>query len=76
MLAFAKAFFTDPKRNAVMQVSWEEVVQVIEGCSIADAQGILMQAWNLTLTAKGGVSKTNPVTLETLERARKMIRIA
>lgn len=76
LLAFAKAFFADPKRNAVMKVSWEEVGRVLEGCSIADAQGILMQAWNLTLTSNGGVDRTVPVRLEALESARNMIQIA
>jgi transitional endoplasmic reticulum ATPase len=75
LLAFAKAFFADPKRNAVMQVSWEDVGRVLEGCSIADAQGILMQAWNLTLTTNGGVDRSIPVTLEALESARNMIQI-
>lgn len=75
LLDLAKAFFSDPKRNAVLQVSWEEVLQVLEGCSIADAQGILMQAWNLTLTANGGVDKTIPVNRHALENARNSIQV-
>lgn len=75
LLNFAKEFFTDPKRNAVMLVSWAKVGEVLHGCSIADAQGILMQAWNLTLTANGGVDRTNPVTLEVLVAARNMIEL-
>lgn len=76
LLAFAKAFFGDPKRNAVMAVTWEEVSEVLEGCSIADANGILMQAWNMTLTSKEGVDKTNPVTLQTLRLAREALQIS
>lgn len=75
LLAMAKAFFLDPKRNAVMDVSWEEVADVLTGSSIADAQGILMQAWNLTLTAKGGVDRGNPVIRESLEIAKSQLKI-
>lgn len=75
LLEFAKTFFADPKRDAVMDVSWDEVGNVLRGCSIADAQGILMQAWNLTLTARGGVDKTNPVRIEALVAARSMIEV-
>jgi transitional endoplasmic reticulum ATPase len=76
LLAFAKAFFGDPKRNAIMAVTWEEVSEVLEGCSIADANGILMQAWNMTLTSKEGVDKSNPVTMQTLRLAREALQIS
>lgn len=75
LLEYAINFFCDPKRNAVMDVSWEEVGCLLQGCSIADAQGILMQAWNLTLMANGGVDKSNPVTVQSLEEARNMIEV-
>lgn len=75
LLKFAKDFLTDPRRNAVMEVSWEDLAEVLHGCSIADANGILMQAWNLTLTANGGVDRTNPFTLENLLKARQMITL-
>lgn len=75
LLAFAKDFFGDPRRNAVMQASWEDVAEALQGCSIADAGGILMQAWNLTLTANGGVDKTVPVTKRALLDARAMIMV-
>jgi transitional endoplasmic reticulum ATPase len=74
LLLFAKAFFAEPKRNAVMQASWDQVAAVLQGCSIAEANGILMQAWNLTLTANGGVDRSNPVTLENLNKARGMVQ--
>jgi transitional endoplasmic reticulum ATPase len=75
LLAFAKSFFNDPRRNAVMDASWEDVAEALEGCSIADASGILMQAWNITLTANGGVDKTVPVTKKALLDARAMILV-
>ena len=75
LLALAKSFFTDPKRKAVMYVSWDEVATVLAGSSIADAQGMLMQAWNLTLTANGDVDRTNPVTLDILETAKTQLKI-
>lgn len=75
LLALAKAFFQDAKRNAVMQVSWDEVAEVLAGSSIADAQGILMQAWNLTLTANGDIDRTNPVTRQGLETAKSQLKI-
>lgn len=76
LLAFAKEFFEDSKRRAVLEVSWEEVSEVLQGCSIADAQGILMQAWNLTLTANGGIDRTNPVTRDVLLRARDQLMLS
>lgn len=75
LLKFAKEFLTDPKRNAVMSVSWDELAEVLRGYSIADASGILMQAWNLTLLAGDKVDRTNPFTLETVLKARQMITL-
>lgn len=75
LLKFAKEFLLDPRRNAIMEVSWEEVADVLQGCSIADANGILMQAWNLTLLADGKVERTNPFTLGTMLKARQMISL-
>lgn len=75
LLKFAKDFLMDPRRKAVMSASWEEVAEVLRGVSIADAGGILMQAWNLTLTANGGVDRSNPFTLDTLLKARRMVSI-
>ena len=75
LLKFAKEFLTDPRRNAVMAVTWEELAEVLRGYSIADANGILMQAWNLTLIADGKVDRTNPFTLETVLKARQMITL-
>lgn len=75
LLKFAKEFLADPRRNAVMAVTWEELAEVLRGYSIADANGILMQAWNLTLIADGKVDRTNPFTLETVLKARQMITI-
>lgn len=73
LIAHAKAFFQDAKRQAVMDVTWEEVGVVLAGCTIADAQGILMKAWNQTLTEGGSVNKANPVTLATLQGARQSV---
>ncbi len=73
ILSFAKAFFADPRRKAVMHASWEEVADVLQDCSIADANGILVHAWNLTLTSTGGVDSSNPVTVENLRKARDAI---
>lgn len=75
LLKFAKEFLMDPRRKAVMSASWEEVAEVLRGVSIADAGGILMQAWNLTLTANGTVDRSNPFTLDTLLKARRMVSI-
>lgn len=75
LLKFAKDFLMDPRRKAVMSASWEEVAEVLRGVSIADAGGILMQAWNLTLTANGSVDRSNPFTLDTLLKARRMVSI-
>jgi transitional endoplasmic reticulum ATPase len=75
LLKFAKEFLTDQKRNAVMAVTWEELAEVLHGYSIADANGILMQAWNLTLMADGKVDRTNPFTLETVLKAQQMITL-
>lgn len=75
LIKFAKDFLTDPRRNAVMDVSWEDLASVLNGYSIADANGILMQAWNLTLTANGGVDRSNPFTLENVLKARAMISL-
>lgn len=75
LLKFAKDFLMDPRRKAVMSASWEEVAEVLRGVSIADAGGILMQAWNLTLIANGNVDRSNPFTLDTLLKARRMVSI-
>lgn len=76
LLKLAKAFLGDSKRQAVMDVSWDEVSDVLQGCSIADAHGILMQAWNMTLTAKGGIDRSNPFTREVLLRARDQLMLS
>lgn len=75
LLKFAKEFLLDPKRKAVMSVSWEDLEEILRGCSIADAHGILMQAWNLTLLADGKVDRSNPFTLETVLKARAMVSL-
>jgi len=57
-----------------MAVPWEEVGQVLQGFTIADAQGILMKTWNLTITGSGGVNRANPVTLATLQSAQRSVQ--